>query len=156
MITLRPAERRALLERFLRYVQVDTQSDEGSTTHPSTEKQKDLGHMLVDELRALGCSDAAMSETGHVVATVSANLPSGHAAAGKVPVLGFLAHLDTYPGTSGAHVCPQVIETYAGGDIVLPATGATISAAESPELARCLGHTLIHTDGTTLDRKSVV
>jgi tripeptide aminopeptidase len=147
MITLQAAERRALLERFSRYVQVDTQSDEGSTTHPSTEKQKDLGRLLVDELRALGCTDAAMAETGHVVATVAANLPEGHA---QVPVLGFLAHLDTYPGTSGANVRPQVIEHYGGGDIVLPATGATISVAENPDLACCLGHTLIHTDGTTL------
>jgi tripeptide aminopeptidase len=150
MITLRPAERRALLDRFLRYVQVDTQSDEGSSTHPSTEKQKDLGRMLVDELRALGCEDAAMADTGHVVATVSANLPADHAAAGKVPVLGFLAHLDTYPGTPGAPVRPQVVEKYAGGAIVLPATGATIFEADSPGLGRCLGHTLIHTDGTTL------
>ncbi len=150
MITLRPAERRALLERFLRYVQVDTQSDEGSMTHPSTDKQKDLGRMLVDELRALGCDDAAMAETGHVVTTVAANLPDADAAAGKVPVLGFIAHLDTYPGTSGADVRPQIIDSYAGGDIVLPATGATISAAANPSLAHCLGHTLIHTDGTTL------
>lgn len=150
MITLRPEERRVLLERFLRYVQVDTQSDEASTAHPSTEKQKDLGRMLRDELRALGCEDAVMAETGHVTATVPANLPEGHAAAGKVPVLGFLAHLDTYPGTPGTKIRPQVIESYVGGDVVLPATGAKISVKAHPSLERCLGHTLIHTDGTTL------
>jgi tripeptide aminopeptidase len=149
MITLQPTEQRALLERFLRYVQVDTQSDENSLAHPSTDKQKNLARLLVDELRALGCVDAVMAESGHVYATVESNLPPGHAAA-SVPVLGFLAHLDTYPGTSGQHVRPQIIEAYAGGDIVLPATGARMSPASQPNLARCLGHTLVHTDGTTL------
>jgi tripeptide aminopeptidase len=150
MITLQPAEQRTLLERFLRYVQVDTQSDENSLSHPSTDKQKDLARLLVEELKALGCEDATMANSGHVVATVPSNLPPGHAAAGRVPVLGFLAHLDTYPGTSGAPVRPQVIAAYAGGDIVLCATGAKISAASQPNLARCVGHSLVHTDGTTL------
>ena len=150
MITLQPAEQRALLERFLRYVQVDTQSDENSLSHPSTDKQKNLARLLVEELRALGCVDAVMAESGHVYATVPSNLAPGHAAAGSVPVLGFLAHLDTYPGTSGQNVHPEVIDAYAGGDIVLPATGARLSPHSQPNLARCLGHTLVHTDGTTL------
>jgi len=149
MITLHATEQRALLERFLRYVQVDTQSDEGSTSSPSTEKQKDLARLLVDELKVLGCSDATMAPSGHVYATVPSNLPPGHRAAGRVPVLGLVAHLDTYPGTSGAQVRPQLIESFAGGDIVLPATGERITASQ-PNLNRCLGHTLIHTDGTTL------
>jgi tripeptide aminopeptidase len=88
MITLQPNEQRALLERFLRYVQVDTQSDEHSPTHPSTDKQKNLARVLVAEFKALGCADAAMAESGHVVATVPSNLPPDHPAAGRVPVLG--------------------------------------------------------------------
>ena len=148
MITLHATEQRALLERFLRYFQVDTQSDESSLSHPSTDKQKNLARLLVDELKTLGCLDAMMADSGHVVATVPSNLPPKHAAA--VPVLGFLAHLDTYPGTSGDCVRPQVIDAYAGGDIVLPATGARLSPNSQPNLARCVGHTLIHTDGTTL------
>jgi tripeptide aminopeptidase len=143
-------EQHALLERFLRYVKIDTQSDDNSSSHPSTEKQKDLARLLVDELKALGCSDVAMAKSGHVVATVPSNLPVGHRAQGKVPVLGFLAHVDTYPGTSGAGVKPQIIESYAGGDIVLPATGETVPVTSNPNLAQCLGHTLVHTDGTTL------
>ena len=150
MITLDPSEQRALLERFLRYVQLDTQSDEDSPSQPSTEKQKNLARMLVDELTNLGCPDAVMADSGHVYATVPSNLPPGHPAAATVPVLGFLAHLDTYPGTSGAHVRPQVIDSYAGGNITLPGSGATISAASQPNLGRCLGQTLVHTDGTTL------
>jgi tripeptide aminopeptidase len=150
MISLQPNEQRALLERFLRYVQVDTQSDESSPSFPSTDKQKNLARLLVDELKALGCTDAWMAESGHVYATLPSNLPPDHPAAGKAPVLGLLAHLDTYPGTSGAHVRPQVVEAYAGGDLFLPATGAKILAASQPNLARCVGHTLVHTDGTTL------
>jgi tripeptide aminopeptidase len=150
MISLQPNEQRALLERFLRYVQLDTQSDESSPSYPSTDKQKNLARLLVGELEALGCADAWMAESGHVYATVPSNLPPGHPATDKVPVLGLLAHLDTYPGTSGAHVCPQVVDAYAGADLVLPATGARISAVGQPNLARCVGHTLVHTDGTTL------
>ncbi len=150
MSGLHATEQSALLARFLRYVRMDTQSDEGSSASPSTDKQKNLARLLVDELKTLGCADAWMAESGHVYATVPSNLSPEHPAAGKVPVLGFLAHLDTYPGTSGANVRPQVVERYAGGDLVLPATGAKISAIGQPNLARCVGHTLVHTDGTTL------
>jgi tripeptide aminopeptidase len=143
-------DQRALLERFLRYVRIDTRSDEGSPTHPSTDKQKILGRLLVEELLALGCADARLAESGHVYASVAANLPTKHPAHGKVPVLGFLAHLDTYPATSGTDVKPQIVAAYTGSDIVLPATGAVLPAASNPNLARCLGHTLVHTDGTTL------
>jgi len=148
--TLDASERRALLERFVRYVRIDTQSDENASCSPSTEKQKDLARLLIAELVALGCSDAAMVDTGHVTASMPSNLPAGHPATGRIPVLGFLAHLDTYHGTSGTDVKPQVVHDYAGGDIILPATGATISVAANPNLARCIGHTLIHSDGTTL------
>lgn len=146
-ISLSADETRELLTRFLRYVKIDTESDEGSASYPSTEKQKDLARFLVDELTALGVSDAVLTESGHVLGTIPANLPAGSA---KVPVLGFFAHLDTYPGTSGKDVKPQVIDSYTGGDIGLPATGALIPLASNPNLAECVGHTLIHTDGTTL------
>ena len=148
--TLDATQRRALLERFVRYVKIDTQSDENASCSPSTEKQKDLGRLLVAELVALGCSDATMAASGHVTATLPSNLPSGHPATGKIPVLGFLAHLDTYHGTSGTDVNPQVLHGYAGGDIMLPATGESITMAANPNLSRCIGHTLIHSDGTTL------
>ncbi|HSN53609.1 MAG TPA: hypothetical protein VLT32_03015, partial [Candidatus Sulfomarinibacteraceae bacterium] len=147
--TITPDDRKALLDRFLRYVKVDTRSDESSTTSPSTEKQKDLSRMLVDELRALGCEDAAMNEWGYVFATVPGNLPADHPAAGKVPTIGLIAHVDTYFGTPGAEVKPQIIETYEGGDIVLNPE-QVLTEADSPNLAACKGHTIIHTDGTTL------
>jgi len=144
-------EKQELLERFLRYVAVDTQSDDDATCYPSTEKQKDLSRILVAELQALGCEDAAMDPWGYVMATVPGNLPAGHPAAGKVPVLGFLAHLDTYHATPGCGVKPQVIQDYRGGAIPLPGDpGQTLTPAAHPGLARCLGHTLVTTDGTTL------
>ncbi|MFZ5804684.1 MAG: peptidase T [Acidobacteriota bacterium] len=150
-ITLDPQDRKELLERFLRYVQVDTQSDENSTSFPSTEKQKDLARMLVEELKTLGLSDAAMDQWGYVYATLPGNIPAGHPAHGKVPTIGLIAHLDTYFGTPGGGVKPQVIENYAGGDITLPGDpNQVIRYAENPNLARCLGHTLITSDGTTL------
>jgi len=140
-----------LFERFLRYVKVDTQSDESSTSSPSTEKQKDLSRILVDELKELGCDDAVMNEWGYVFATVPSNLPDNHPAAGKVPTVGFIAHVDTYFGTSGADVKPQIIEGYKGGTIALPGVeGKTLEPKDNPNLARCVGHTVITTDGTTL------
>jgi tripeptide aminopeptidase len=145
---LEPPEQEQLLDRFLRYVQVDTQSDENATCSPSTEKQKDLARMLLEELRALGVPDAAMDEWGYVTGTVPANLPAGHA---PVPVLGFLAHMDTYHATPGAGVKPQVIRGYRGGDVPLPGTPqAPIPVAKNPNLDRCVGHTLVTSDGTTL------
>ncbi len=150
-IALDASDRKQLLDRFLRYVRVDTQSDENSTASPSTEKQKNLARMLVEELKQLGCGDAAMTEWGYVFATVPANVPPGNAAAGKVPAIGLVAHMDTYHGTVGAGVKPQVIETYAGGDIALPGDPRqVIRAADNPNLARCKGHTLVTSDGTTL------
>jgi tripeptide aminopeptidase len=138
------------LQRFLRYVAVDTQSDENATCAPSTEKQKNLALMLVDELRVLGCADAAMAPTGHVTASLPARLPAGHPAQGRVPAVGFLAHLDTYHSTPGANVRPLVVPKYPGGELVLPATGERVTPRAHPNLDRCIGHTLIHTDGTTL------
>jgi len=143
--------RSELLERFLRYARVDTQSDENSTASPSTERQKDLAGMLATELQALGCADARMDEWGYVWASVPGNLPTGHPAAGRVPAIGLIAHVDTYFATPGGGVEPQVIEAYPGGDIHLPGDPAqTIAAADNPNLARCVGHTLVTSDGTTL------
>ncbi len=148
---LEPSHKRALLDRFLRYVAVDTRSDDNAECFPSTEKQKDLSRILVAELLELGCADAAMDAWGYVTATVPGNLPPDHPAAGKVPVLGFIAHLDTYYGTPGADVKPQVIAPYQGGDIVLPGDPSqTLTASGNPLLAQCVGHTLVTTDGTTL------
>jgi tripeptide aminopeptidase len=145
---LEPEEKEALLERFVRYAQVDTQSDDTATCSPSTEKQKDLGRLLVEELKALGCADATMDTWGYVTATVHSNLPPDHP---EVPVVGFLAHMDTYPATPGGGVKPQIIRNYRGGDIPLPGTpGRPIPEAKNPNLQRCIGHTVVTSDGTTL------
>ena len=150
-IALDANDRRELLERFLRYVQVDTQSDENATASPSTAKQKDLARLVAEELKALGCGDATMDEWGYVFATVPGNLKAGHPAAKKVPTLGLIAHLDTYHGTLGAGVKPHVIERYAGGDITLAgAPQQVLRFADNPNLKRCIGDTIITSDGTTL------
>ena len=146
-ITLGLEEREALLGRFLRYVRVDTQSDEDATCFPSTEKQKDLARLLVVELIALGCTDAAMDEWGYVIATVPSNLPPDHPG---VPTIGLIAHLDTYHATPGGGVKHQVIRHYGGGDVPLPGSGDAIPVSQNPNLSRCHGHTLITSDGRTL------
>src|SRR4030095_13454702 len=101
-------------DRFLRYVQVDTQSDPNSTTQPSTEKQKDLSRMLVAELKQLGVKDAVLDAWGYVCATILGNTSK------KVPVICFCAHVDTSSDSSGANVTPIVHRNYNGEDIVLP------------------------------------
>jgi tripeptide aminopeptidase len=148
-MNLNSHQQRQLLDRFLRYVQVDTRSDENSKTSPSTEKQKDLSRILVEELKDLGCTDATMNEFGYVFATVPGNLPDGHPAAGRVPTLGLIAHVDTYFGTPGAEVKPHVIERFDGSDIELGSNNI-LRVADNPNLAKCVGDTIIHTDGTTL------
>jgi tripeptide aminopeptidase len=150
-ISLDATDRKELLARFLRYVQVDTQSDENSTSSPSTEKQKNLCRILAEELKALRCTGAVMNEWGYVYATIPGNLPKGHKGTGKVPTIGLIAHVDTYQGTAGAGVKPQVIEAYGGGDLALPGDSRqVIRTADNPNLARCVGHTLVTSDGTTL------
>ncbi len=147
-ITFTPAERHELLERFIRYTRIDTQSDENSTTSPSTEKQKDLARLLVQELKQMGLADAAMDQWGYVTATIPASTPELGA---KVPVLGYLAHVDTAFGCSGADVKAQVHENYDGRDLVLPGNpDVVITVAENPLLKKAVGHTVITTDGTTL------
>lgn len=137
--------RKEVLERFLRYISVDTQSDDNSPTTPSTSKQFDLAKMLVKELKELGIKDAAVDENCYVMATLPANTDK------KVPVIGFISHVDTSPDMSGANVKPQIIENYQGGDIVLnKEKDIVLSPKVFPELEEHIGQTLITTDGTTL------
>jgi len=134
-----------LIERLVRYVQVDTRSDPENPGCPSTPGQLELGRMLVEELKAIGLADASMDENGYVMATLPGNTDR------HVPVIGFLAHLDTSPDLTGAGVKPRIVDPYAGGDIVLnEERGIVLSPDEFPELERYRGHTLVTTDGTTL------
>ena len=133
-----------LKDRFLRYVGFDTQSSEESTTFPSTEKQKVLLAALRDEMQALGMTEVTMDQYGYVMGTVPASKGCENA-----PVIGFIAHVDTSPDMSGQNVKPRIIEEYDGGDIVLNGQ-LTMKVADFPELRFFKGHTLIHTDGTTL------
>jgi tripeptide aminopeptidase len=145
------AGREPLLNRFVRYAQIDTQSSDSSKTYPSTEKQKDLLRVLVDDLKAAGLSDGAMDEWGYVVATLPSNIPPSHPAHGKVPTIGLIAHVDTYHEVSGANVKPQVHEHYDGRDMTLPGDPSiVIRVADEPALEACRGLTIITTDGTTL------
>ncbi|MGB9701849.1 MAG: peptidase T [Candidatus Kapaibacteriota bacterium] len=141
----------SVLDKFLRYVKIDTRSDDSSETTPSTMKQFDLGRLLQKELLELGIKDAEIDEHCYVMATIPSNLPANHPAYGKVPTIGFVAHIDTSPDVTGENVNPQIIENYQGGDIVLPADNSiVITMAENPALKECIGHTLVTTDGTTL------
>jgi tripeptide aminopeptidase len=130
-------------ERFLRYVRIDTQSEEDSDAYPSTAKQLDLLRLLLDELEALGLADASIDEHGYVTATLPSTVDR------DVPTVAFFAHVDTARECSGADVKPQRIR-YDGGDIVLGDSGQVIRPAESPELQHHAGHDVITTDGTTL------
>ncbi len=139
------------LERFIRYAKIDTQSQEDSESYPSTKKQFDLLNLLARELEELGLRDVSIDTHGYVMATIPSNLPAGHPAAGKVPVIGFIAHVDTSPSASGANVKPQVIERYDGTDLVLPGDPSVIiRVSENPELAHNVGKTIVTSDGTTL------
>jgi tripeptide aminopeptidase len=134
-----------VLERFLRYVTIDTQSDPNSATTPSTAKQKDLARLLVAELRDAGLADAAMDENGYVYATLPAT------SAKKVPVVCFCSHMDTSPDAPGDGVKPQVHRNYRGGDIALPADRSqVIRFAEHPALRDQIGNDIVTADGTTL------
>ena len=133
-----------LLDRFLRYVAVDTQSDENSESQPSTGKQLVLLEMLRDELRALGL-EAELDQWGYVMATLPSNLDH------KAPAIGFIAHVDSSPDASGKDVKAQIIRDYDGGDIELKGVpGLALRVADFPELAVYKGQTIITTDGTTL------
>ncbi|RYY60886.1 MAG: peptidase T [Chitinophagaceae bacterium] len=132
-------------ERFLRYVQVDTQSDPHSLTQPSTEKQKDLSVMLVRELKEIGVADAHLDEYGYVYATIPST------SAKKVPVICFCAHVDTAPDCSGTNVKPVVHKNYSGQDIVLPDDKSQVlRLEENPYLETQMGNDIITASGLTL------
>jgi tripeptide aminopeptidase len=131
-----------VLERFLRYVRIDTTSDQDSKTYPSTARQRDLGELLERELRELGLDEVELTEHGYVFATLSGS-------AG--PTVGLVAHVDTSQDESGANVDPQVVRNWDGADIVLPGDpGKVLRVDENPILAERVGHDIVTTDGTTL------
>ncbi len=133
-----------LLNRFLRYVSVDTQSNEESDTQPSAAKEWDLLKMLRDELAALDI-DVTLDDYGYVMASIPSNINK------EVPAVGFIAHVDTAPDASGADVKPQIVENYDGGAIALKGVpGLELKPSEFPEMLHYIGQTLITTDGTTL------
>jgi tripeptide aminopeptidase len=135
-----------VLDRFLRYVRYDTQSDEASTTYPSTEKQLVLLRDLAAELKALGLADASIDEFGYVMATVPATTTGG-----SVPTIGFIAHVDTSPEMAGAGVKPIVHRGYDGRDIALPDDPtAVLRLADNPALSEQIGHDIVTASGTTL------
>jgi len=137
--------RHTALERFLRYVTIDTQSDPNSPSTPSTEKQKNLSRILVEELQAMGIADAELDEYGYVYATIPANTDK------KVPVICFCSHVDTSPDCSGAGVKPIVHAKYKGQDLVLPDDASVvIRQAEHEDLKHQISNDIITASGTTL------
>lgn len=133
-----------IVERFLRYIAIDTQSDENATTQPSTTKQLDLQQLLLRELTEMGIA-ATLDQYGYLMASIPAN------AEGNMPPIGFIAHVDTSPDCSGKNIKPQIISNYTGGDIVLNKDrNIVLSEKIFPELRNYHNQTLITTDGTTL------
>lgn len=132
-------------EKFLKYVTIDTRSEEGQEPVPSTNVQFDLANLLVEEMKAMGISDARVDGHCYVYGTIPATTDKA------VPTLGFVAHMDTAPVVSGKGVNPRIVSCYDGGDILLnEAAGVVMSPAEFPRLKNYLGEDLIVTDGTTL------
>ncbi len=133
-----------VLERFLRYVAIDTEADPSSATYPSTEKQLELSRLLVDELREIGLADAELTEPGYVFATVPATVEDA-------PTIGLIAHVDTSPAASGAGVAPILHRSWDGHPIVLPGDASQVlDPDDMPGLADKVGHDLVTSDGTTL------
>ena len=134
-----------LIKRFVSYVSIDTQSDENSSTTPSTQKQWDLAHKLHQELLDMGLSEVSIDDNGYIMATLPATVDK------PLPTIGFIAHYDTTPDFSGTNVNPQIIENYNGKDITLnEEAGIILSPDNFDELLDYKGQTLITTDGTTL------
>ncbi len=133
-----------LKERFLKYVSFDTQSCEESTTFPSTDKQLVLLSYLNEEMKTLGLTDVVTDKYGYTMGTIPASKGCENA-----PTIGFISHVDTSPDMSGKDIKPHIIENYQGGDIMLNAH-LTMKVSDFPELSKFVGHTIIHTDGTTL------
>jgi tripeptide aminopeptidase len=137
----------SVLDRFLRYVKIDTQSAEDQNKVPSTEKQLVLANLLAKELKELGAENVRVSEFGIVYASIPGNLPDNS----KAPVIGFIAHMDTSPEVSGENVQAIIHKNYRGGDIVLPKDKTqVITVAQNPDLKNLIGDDLITADGTTL------
>jgi len=137
--------KKEIIDRFTRYVVIDTQSNEENEACPSTPGQLTLGKLLVDELISIGMKDVTVDENGYVMATLPANTDK------DIPTVGFLAHLDTATDFTGKNVNPQVVESYDGGDITLnQELGVILSPNQFPNLANYQGHTLMTTDGKTL------
>lgn len=135
-----------VVDRFLQYVKFDTQSDELTNMTPSTPGQMIFAQHLENELRELGLEDISLDENGYLMATLPANTDKT-----GIPIVGFIAHLDTSPDLTGRHVSPRIVENYAGGDITLNAEkGIVLSPSEFPELNNYIGQSLIVTDGNTL------
>ncbi len=142
---MNPIDSSLFLERFLSYVKYDTQSSDDTDTYPSTLKQLELSKKLLLELKELGLEDTEITEHGYVFGTLPSNVDH------KVPVIGFIAHVDTSPDVSGKDVNPVINKNYQGGDIVLKKDPKQIIEFEmNPALQNCLGHDIITTDGTTL------
>lgn len=134
-----------IVDRFLKYVSFDTQSDDSTGTTPSTEKQFQLAEYLVEELKSIGMAEVEMDELGYVYATLPANTDKA------VPTIGFIAHMDTSPDASGENVRPRIVQNYDGTDIVLDAEAGIVTSVEKfPELLRHVGEDIIVTDGHTL------
>lgn len=133
-----------VLDKFIRYAKIDTQSDPKSKTIPSTEKQFDLAKLLVKELKEMEIKDVELTDECYVYATIPSNVE------GNVPAVGFVCHMDTSPDFNATGVNPQIVENYQGGDIRLGTSDEYIKEDENPGLAKCIGHTIVTTDGTTL------
>jgi tripeptide aminopeptidase len=134
-----------LLNRFLKYVQIDTQSDENSKSYPSTNKQFDLARLLEKELKILGLKDVGIDDYGYVTANLPSNIDK------NIPVIGFLAHMDTAPDMSGKNVKPQIFENYTGEDIVInEKLNVSLLIKEFPELKNYVGQTIITASGNTI------
>lgn len=145
-MNFKPTLNYSVTERFLRYVSIDTQSDPDSNLQPSTEKQKNLGKLLVNELQQIGVKDAHLDEFGYIYATIPANTIKQN-----VPVICFCSHMDTSPDCSGKDVKPIIHKNYQGGDIVLPDdTSQVLRMSEHPDLKNQLGNDVITASGTTL------
>ncbi len=135
----------SVLDRFLKYISIDTKADDNSATCPSSVKEFDLAKVLFEELKELGLSDVSLDENCYLMATLPANTDK------KIPVIGFIAHMDTSPDMSGENIKPQIVKNYNGGDIVLnKELNLTLSVKDFPELKAYIGQTIITTDGTTL------
>lgn len=138
-------EQQKIIDRFVSYIKVDTQSDPNSDTTPSTEKQWDLVNQLVEELKEIGMEDVTVDDNAYIMATLPSNVEH------EVPTIGFVAHFDTSPDFSGTNVNPQIIENYDGGDIILnKEENIVLSPNYFEDLLLYKGQTLITTDGTTL------